>query len=73
MLPKPNKKRAQFILIKTTRSLHWERRNETERDSSVVERERYLCRAILGVGKNLKSFDESWNGGSRNQGGELTT
>jgi hypothetical protein len=61
MLPKLNKKRAQFVLTKIDEILAWEQRNETERDTRFVELGRYLCEARAGQYwrlENLKSFDE---------------
>jgi hypothetical protein len=61
MLPKLNKKRAQFVLTKIDEILAWEQRNETERDNRFVELGRYLCEVRAGQYwrvENLKSFDE---------------
>jgi hypothetical protein len=61
MLPKLNKKRAQFVLAKIDEILSWERRSETERDTRFVELGRYLCEVRAGQYwrlDNLKSFDE---------------
>jgi hypothetical protein len=61
MLPKLNKKRAQFVLTKIDEILAWEQRNETERDTRFVEVGRYLCEVRAGQYwrvENLKSFDE---------------
>ena len=61
MLPKLNKKRAQFVLTKIDEILAWEQRNETERDTRFVELGRYLCEVRAGQYwrvENLKSFDE---------------
>jgi hypothetical protein len=61
MLPKLNKKRAQFVLTKIDEILAWERRSETERDTRFVELGRYLCEVRAGQYwrvENLKSFDE---------------
>jgi hypothetical protein len=61
MLPKLNKKRAQFVLTKIDEILACERRNETERDTRFVELGRYLCEVRAGQYwrlENLKSFDE---------------
>jgi hypothetical protein len=61
MLPKLNKKRAQFVLTKIDEILAWERRRETERDTRFVELGRYLCEVRAGQYwrvENLKSFDE---------------
>ena len=48
MLPKLNKKRAQFVLTKIDEFLAWERRNETERDARFVELGGYLCEVRAG-------------------------
>src|SRR5205823_6313703 len=61
MLPKLNRKRALFVLIKIDEILGWERRNEAERDTRFVELGRYLCEVRDGQYwglENLKSFDE---------------
>ena len=61
MLPKLNKKRAEFVLTKIDEILAWEQRNETERDTKFVELGRYLCEVRAGQYwrlENLKSFDE---------------
>jgi len=61
MLPKLNKKRAQFVLTKIDEILAWERRSETEKDTRFVELGRYLCEVRAGQYwrlENLKSFDE---------------
>ena len=61
MLPKLNKKRAQFVLTKIDEILAWEQRHDTERDTRFVELGRYLCEVRAGQYwrvENLKSFDE---------------
>ena len=61
MLPKLNRKRAQFVLTKIDEILSWERRKELERDTYFVELGRYLCEvraAQYWRVENLKSFDE---------------
>src|SRR5579864_6406050 len=61
MLPKLNKKRAEFVLTKIDEILAWEQRNETERDTKFVELGRYLCEVRAGQYwrlETLKSFDE---------------
>jgi hypothetical protein len=61
MLPKLNRRRAQFVLTKIDEILAWEQRKETERDSRFVELGRYLCEARAGQYwrlENMKSFDE---------------
>jgi hypothetical protein len=61
MLPKLNKKRAQFVLTKIDEILAWERRNEMEKDTRFVDLGRYLCEVRAGQYwrvENLKSFDE---------------
>jgi len=61
MLPKLNRKRAQFVLMKIDQILSWERRKELERDTYFVELGRYLCEVRAGQYwrvENLKSFDE---------------
>ena len=61
MLPKLNRKRAQFVLTKIDEMLAWERRKELERDTYFVELGRYLCEVRAGQYwriENLKSFDE---------------
>ena len=61
MLPKLNRKRARFVLIKIDQILAWEQRNEAERDTRFVELGRYLCEVRAGQYwrlEDLKSFDE---------------
>jgi hypothetical protein len=61
MLPKLNRRRAQFVLTKIDEILAWERQKETERDTRFVELGRYLCEVRAGQYwrlENLKSFDE---------------
>src|SRR3989441_711325 len=61
MLPKLNRRRAQFVLCKIDEILAWEQRKETERDTRFVELGRYLCEVRAGQYwrlENLKSFDE---------------
>ena len=61
MLPKLNRKRAQFVLSKIDEILAWEQRKETERDTRFVELGRYLCEVRAGQYwrvENVKSFDE---------------
>jgi len=61
MLPKLNRRRAQFVLTKIDEILAWEQRKEAERDTRFVELGRYLCEARAGQYwrlENLKSFDE---------------
>jgi hypothetical protein len=61
MLPKLNRKRAQFVLTKIDQILAWERRKELERDTYFVELGRYLCEVRSGQYwrvENLKSFDQ---------------
>jgi hypothetical protein len=61
MLPKLNRKRAQFVLTKIDEILAWEQQKETERDTRFVELGRYLCEVRAGQYwrvENLKSFDE---------------
>jgi hypothetical protein len=61
MLPKLNKKRAQFVLTKIDEILAWEQQKDAERDTKFVELGRYLCEVRSGQYwrlENLKSFDE---------------
>jgi hypothetical protein len=61
MLPRLNRKRAQFVLTKIDEILAWERRKELERDTHFFELGRYLCEVRAGQYwrvENLKSFDE---------------
>src|SRR5881628_2784250 len=61
MLPKLNRKRAQFVLTKIDEILVWERRKELERDTYFVELGRYLCEVRAGQYwrvENLASFDD---------------
>src|SRR5881409_4265920 len=60
MLPKLNRRRAQFVLTKIDEILAWEQRKETEKDTRFVELGRYLCEVRAGQYwrlENLKSFD----------------
>src|SRR6202790_5059104 len=61
MLPKLNRRRAQFVLTKIDEILAWEQHKEAERDTKFVELGRYLCEVRAGQYwrvENLKSFDE---------------
>src|SRR3989449_10474859 len=61
MLPKLNRRRAQFVLTKIDEILAWEERKEAERDTRFVELGRYLCEVRAGQYwrlENLNSFDE---------------
>jgi len=61
MLPKLNRRRAQFVLTKIDEILAWEQRKEAERDTRFVELGRYLCEVRAGQYwrlEKLKSFDE---------------
>jgi hypothetical protein len=61
MLPKLNRRRAQFVLSKIDQILAWERDTERTRDTRFVELGRYLCEVRAGQYwrlENLKSFDE---------------
>ncbi len=61
MLPKLNRRRAQFVLSKIDEILAWERNAENQRDGKFVDLGRYLCEVRAGQYwrlENLKSFDE---------------
>src|SRR5213080_1843698 len=61
MLPKLNRRRAQFVLTKIDEILVWEQRKEAEKDTRFVELGRYLCEVRAGQYwrmENLRSFDE---------------
>jgi hypothetical protein len=61
MLPKLNRRRAQFVLSKIDEILAWERRKNAERDTRFVELGKYLCEVRAGQYwrmENLKSLDE---------------
>ena len=61
VLPKLNRKRAQFVLSKIDEILAWEQQKEAERDTRFVELGRYLCEVRAGQYwrlEKLKSFDE---------------
>src|SRR6516225_1730310 len=61
MLPKLNRRRAQFVLSKIDEILAWEQRKNTERDTRFVELGKYLCEVRAGQYwrlENLNSFDE---------------
>ena len=60
MLPKLDRKRAQFVLTKIDEILDWEKKNEAERDTRFVELGRYLCEVRAGQYwriEKLASFD----------------
>src|SRR6059036_3052737 len=61
MLPRLNRRRAQFVLTKIDEILAWEQRKEAEKDTRFVELGRYLCEVRSGQYwclENLRSFDE---------------
>jgi hypothetical protein len=61
MLPKLNRRRAQFVLTKIDEILAWEQHKEAEKDTRFVELGRYLCEVRAGQYwrlENQKSFDE---------------
>jgi hypothetical protein len=61
MPPKPNPKRALFVLAKIDEILAWEARKESEKDTRFVELGRYLCEVRAGQYwrmENLTSFDD---------------
>ena len=61
VLPKLNRRRAQFVLTKIDEILVWEKQKAAERDTRFVELGRYLCEVRAGQYwrlENLKSFDE---------------
>src|SRR5437660_823413 len=61
MLPRLNRRRAQFVLTKIDQILAWEQRKEAEKDTRFVELGRYLCEVRAGQywrTEGLKSFDE---------------
>src|SRR5262249_36796654 len=61
VLPKLDRRRAQFVLTKIDEILAWEQRKEGERDTKFVELGRYLCEVRAGQYwqlENLNSFDE---------------
>ena len=61
VLPKLNRRRALFVLMKIDGILSWERKNETERDTRFVELGRYLCEVRAGQYwrvEQLASFDD---------------
>ena len=61
MLPKLNRKRAQFVLSRIDEILAWEQRTEMERDTRFVELGRYLCEVRAGQYwrlEKLSSFDD---------------
>src|SRR5438094_5987077 len=60
VLPKLNRRRAQFVLTKIDEILAWEQRKEAEKDTRFVELGRYLCEVRAGQYwrlENLGSFD----------------
>jgi hypothetical protein len=61
MLPKLNRKRAQFVMAKIDEILAWEHQKDAERDTRFVELGRYLCEVRAGQYwrlESLNSFDE---------------
>jgi hypothetical protein len=61
MLPKLNRRRAQFVLSKIDAILAWERESDHQRDTKFVELGRYLCEVRAGQYwrlENLKCFDD---------------
>src|SRR5437660_675801 len=61
MLPRLNRRRAQFVLTKIDEILAWEQRKEAEKDTRFVELGRYLCEVRAGQYwrlESLKCFDE---------------
>src|SRR6184192_1459234 len=61
MLPRLNRRRAQFVLSKIDEILAWEQRKEMEKDTRFVELGRYLCEVRAGQYwrlEKLKCFDE---------------
>ena len=61
MLPKPNQRRALFVLTKIDEILSWEKKHEAERDTRFVELGRYLCEVRAGQYwrvEQLASFDD---------------
>src|SRR5919204_1876526 len=61
ILPRLNRRRAEFVLSKIDEILAWEQRTENERDTRFVELGRYLCEVRAGQYwrlEKLKSFDE---------------
>ncbi len=61
VLPKLNRRRAQFVLTKIDEILAWEQKKDAERDTKFVELGRYLCEVRAGQYwrlENLKCFDE---------------
>ena len=61
MLPRLNRRRAQFVLSKIDEILAWEQRKNNERDTRFVELGKYLCEVRAGQYwrmENLNSFDE---------------
>ena len=61
MLPKLNRRRAQFVLSKIDEILAWERTSDRERDTKFVELGRYLCEVRAAQYwrlEILKSFEE---------------
>ncbi len=60
MLPRLNRRRAQFVLTKIDEILAWEQHKEMEKDTRFVELGRYLCEVRAGQYwrlENLGSFD----------------
>src|SRR5271167_2232123 len=61
MLPKLNRRRAQFVLTKIDEILAWEQHKDAERDTKFVELGRHLCEVRAGQYwrvENLTSFDD---------------
>lgn len=61
VLPKLDRRRAQFVLSKIDEILAWDQRKESERDTKFVELGRHLCEVRAGQYwrlESLKSFDD---------------
>jgi hypothetical protein len=62
MLPKLNRRRAQFVLSKIDEILAWEQRKEAERDTRFVELGRYLCEVRAGREEFTREVEKELTG-----------
>src|SRR5207253_10833766 len=58
VLPKLNRRRAQFVLTEIDEILAWEQRKEAEKDTRFVELGRYLCEVRAGQYWRLENLGE---------------
>ena len=76
MLPRLNRRRAQFVLTKIDETLAWEQRKEVEKDTRFVELGDICAkcgRESTGVWKTCCRSMSFWSGAFRNQEGRRIT